>query len=240
MACVKTIAVLLLLLSVACGPGASLRDAGSKNPDTALPFDAAVADNHGRDMRSARDIVGLDMRPQDQRFSPSDSSFIRDTIGSDLVVGPLPDAASRDSAIPPPGTQQCQNWQDCAPHYADSNSGYDCVNQVCTCDPSGQMLNNCMSLNGLWIGQECFCVIGATSQPPAQDAGMGPGPDEYCWWSWQQDPCDPDYWVDTSYQVEECYCCDSYGDDICEWVWEYDGHWEDGDCPAGYWESVCY
>lgn len=70
---------------------------------------------------------------------------------------------------------------------------------------------------------------------PTTDAGY-----PYCWWTWKQDSCEPDYWVDTSYQIEECYCCDSYGYDICEWRWIYDGYWEDGYCPAGWWEETCY
>ena len=42
-----------------------------------------------------------------------------------------------DPVVPEPGTESCVQWQDCGPHFGDQNSLYECVNNTCTCDPSG-------------------------------------------------------------------------------------------------------
>lgn len=138
-----------------------------------------------------------------------------------------------DRFIPPPGTQECTDWRECAPHYGDRNSGYECQGSLCNCDPEGTYLSTCLTGGGEWIVPECYCVFDA---PPPPD----PPSDENCWWSWMQGPCDPDRWVDTSYQIEQCYCCDAYGDDICDLIWIDDGYWESGACPEGTWELLCY
>jgi hypothetical protein len=131
-----------------------------------------------------------------------------------------------------PEPAACQQWQDCPPHYASQQSGYDCVDLLCSCDPGGQYQQTCAGLGGYWISSECFCAF--AGEPPPSYA---PEPD--CWWHWEEPPCDPERWVDTSYQEEEC-SYDGSGQRVCQWVWVYDGYWEPGACPAPYWDQRCY
>ena len=209
----------------------------------ASPFDATLGTITGRDAGSGLDSANtrdaafadgqlqFDAIGRDGTLGPRIDSSLRDTSGLDLTLGPRRDAAGQDQNVPDPGSQSCNQWQDCAPHYSDSNSGYECIASLCVCDPNNQMMTQCTTSGGVWLGAECFCETNATDPMPNSDAGY---PD--CWWTWVQDSCEPDYWVDTSY--EQCYCCDDYGYDICDWI--YDGYWESGYCPPGYWDERCY
>lgn len=134
-------------------------------------------------------------------------------------------------AEPPPIGGACQVWQDCGPHYGDMNSGFECVNATCSCDPSGQYAGRCGQYGGYWIADECYCAF-AGQPPPAEDPGAN------CYWHWEAPPCDPDRWVDTSHYEQEC-SYDTNGDYVCDSVWVESGYWEDGACPAGYWERRC-
>ena len=228
---------LLLAAGVSCLPVIEMRDGSVDawrppwNPD-AGGIDLPHTDRQPTDRQIVSDVPAAVDRGGIAR---QDSGAVRDVANRDGAIGPRRDAANSDRRIPPPGTQSCQVWQDCAPHFGDSNSGYECVGNLCTCDPGNSMLTNCTAGGGTWIFVECYCAQGA-GPTPTSDAGD----DENCWWSWHQDSCEPDTWVDTSYQVEECYCCDAYGYDICELRWIYDGYWQTGYCPAGYWEQLCY
>lgn len=126
----------------------------------------------------------------------------------------------------------CSVWQDCPPHYESTQSGYECVDQQCTCDPAGTYQGNCATQGGYWVPEECFCAFTDVA-PPNED----PEPD--CWWHLEEPPCDPDRWVDTSHYEEECYY-DGNGDQVCESVWVSSGYYEDGACPSPYWEQRCY
>lgn len=218
----------------AVGKDAAHLDAGAMRADTYLQDVIVLQDSGRRDRPHYDTQLARDSGLRDSMLGPrSDAGGIRDVTGLDLSIGPRRDAAGTDQAAPAPGTQACQQWQDCAPHYGDAYSGYDCIDNFCSCDPDSSKMTQCTINGGQWLGQECFCVTNATPMPEA-DAGS-----EACWWSWHQDDCDPDRWVDTSYQEEQCYCCDEYGDDICDWVWVEDGYWVDGYCPDGYWIEVC-
>ncbi|MCP4501943.1 MAG: hypothetical protein GY822_18450 [Deltaproteobacteria bacterium] len=61
-----------------------------------------------------------------------------------------------------------------------------------------------------------------------------------CWWHLIEPLCDADRYVDTSYYREECYPDPNGGPDICNSVYVPDGYYEDGACPAPYWEPLCY
>ncbi|MBN2358371.1 MAG: hypothetical protein JXR83_02900 [Deltaproteobacteria bacterium] len=227
-----------LLLAVAgCLPETEMRDGSVDAWRPPWNWDGGGGDRPHSDRQPTDRRVVSDVPAAGDRggLPRLDGGGLRDGAGRDGAIGPPRDAARSDSGFPMPGTQPCQVWQDCAPHYGDLNSGYECVGQLCTCDPTGGMLSNCTAGGGTWIIAECYCARSAGPIPSA-DAGD----DEDCWWSWRQGACEPDYWVDTSYQVEECYCCDEYGYDICEWRWIYDGYWASGYCPPGYWEQLCY
>lgn len=125
----------------------------------------------------------------------------------------------------------CQQWQDCAPHFGDQNSGFECQNATCVCDPDVVFAGRCQSYGGYWIVEECFCAF--TDQAvPDEDPGAG------CYWHWEAPPCDPDRWVDTSRYEEQCGY-DANDQWRCESVWVTSGYWEPGACPSGHWERRC-
>lgn len=137
---------------------------------------------------------------------------------------------------PPPAEagQSCSEWTDCGPHYADPNSGFDCVQGSCTCDDSGQWAQACADLGGSWSSWECFCFTNTeTAMPAAAPETPAQAEDDVqCWWSWRHRYCDPDEWVDTSYYERVCYgdeCYDEYVED---------GYWVDGRC-YGRWIKRC-
>src|SRR5690606_5801554 len=112
----------------------------------------------------------------------------------------------------------CNEWQDCPPHYGSLQSGYECVSQLCTCDPTGTYRGNCASQGGYWIAAECYCAFSDVGPP-----NQAPEPD--CWWHLVEPPCDPDRWVDTSHYETECRY-DHNDNYICESVWVPSGYWE--------------
>lgn len=126
----------------------------------------------------------------------------------------------------------CSVWQDCPPHYESTQSGYECVSQQCTCDPTGTYQANCGTQGGYWVPEECYCAFTDVAPP-----GQAPEPD--CWWHLEEPPCDPDRWVDTSRYETECRY-DHNDEYVCEQVWVESGYWEDGPCPSPYWEQRCY
>lgn len=126
----------------------------------------------------------------------------------------------------------CAVWQDCPPHHGSLQSGYECLSQQCTCDPSGTYQANCAGQGGYWIAAECYCAFNDVG-PPSQ----APEPD--CWWHLVEPVCDPDRWVDTSRYEAECYY-DHNDDYVCDQIWVSSGYWEPGACPAPYWDQRCY
>lgn len=145
----------------------------------------------------------------------------------------------QDPNVPEPGTESCVQWQECGPHYGDANSLYQCINNTCMCDPNGGGQNSCQQAGGYFVGQECYCAM-ADNAPPADPVSNYQEYDgQECWYHWEDVPCDPDVWVDTSYYTEECYY-NSNNELICETVYVNDGYWEEGYCPPGWWEVWCY
>jgi hypothetical protein len=137
---------------------------------------------------------------------------------------------------PPPADagQSCSEWTDCAPHFDDPNSGFDCVNNACTCDDTGQWAQACADIGGSWSSFECFCFTNTDTLMPtaAPETPDQADDDVVCWWSWRLRYCDPDRWVDTSYYER---VCDSTG---CWNEYVDDGYYEDGQC-YGRWIKRC-
>lgn len=137
---------------------------------------------------------------------------------------------------PPPSEagQSCSEWTDCGPHYADPNSGFDCVQGSCTCDDSGQWAQACADIGGSWSSWECFCFTNTETAMPAAAPETPAQADEdvQCWWSWRFRYCDPDEWVDTSYYERVCYGDECYNEYV------EDGYYVDGKC-YGRWIKRC-
>ena len=144
-----------------------------------------------------------------------------------------------EPALPASAAQACVEWTDCGPHFANTNSGFDCVNSTCTCDDTGQWAVACAGIGGFWSPEECFCFVGTTA-PPNEAAvlpqsisqGGDNAEDVVCWWRWKDLGCDADRWVDRSYYER---VCDSHG---CWNDYVEDGYYEDGDCH-GRWIKRC-
>ena len=152
---------------------------------------------------------------------------------------PAPEDPDEEPYVPEPGSESCVQWQECGPHYGDSNSGYECVNNTCSCDPTGNTQTNCQQAGGYFISEECYCAM-ADSPPPSEPIENQSEYDgQECWYHWEDVPCDPDTWVDTSYYDQECYY-DANNEYICDTVYVNDGYWEEGYCPPGWWEVWCY
>lgn len=144
-----------------------------------------------------------------------------------------------EPALPASAGQACVEWTDCGPHFANTNSGFDCVDSTCTCDATGQWSVACAGIGGFWSPEECFCFVGTT--PPPSEAAVLPqsisqggdnAEDIVCWWRWKDLGCDADRWVDRSYYER---VCDSHG---CWSEYVPDGYYEDGDC-RGRWIKRC-
>lgn len=137
---------------------------------------------------------------------------------------------------PSDANQSCSEWMDCGPHFADPNSGFDCVSGTCTCDDTGQWSQACADIGGSWSSFECFCYVGTAPMPTAQavppNHAFGQDDDVICWWRWKDLGCDPDRWVDTSYYER---VCDSRG---CWQEYVDDGYYVDGEC-YGRWVRRC-
>jgi hypothetical protein len=207
-----------------------------------------------RDSAGADDTLPVDEPPtRDIDASPDEVDEDDDTPPSDTTPDePPPDAppdAPPDDTTPdePPPEEpapdepldswgeggatpaslggSCVEWTDCAPHYADPNSGIDCDNGTCRCDVTGEWQTLCGSIDGYWSAADCFCFVGASNPPsaepePPEDAEE----DVSCWWTWRES-CEADRWVDTSYYEYVCY-----DDDDCGYEYVDDGYYEDGAC----------
>jgi hypothetical protein len=217
-----------LVWLMSCGAQLTVRDEPNSTTDSSRG-----------DLNADEDTIEL---TQDEEGTPDDGESPDENIEDDIEIeddDPVIDDDSPDPEPEPdpneddpdlPDGQTCNAWQDCGPHYGDSNSGYECLENTCTCDPAGQWSATCGQNGGYFVFEECLCVF-ADAPPPAE------GTDQ-CYWTWEQGPCDPDRWVDTSHYEDEC----SYNSqDVweCHAVWVESGYWEAGDCPAGYWLEIC-
>ena len=184
--------------------------------------------------------------PADDEQGPSPEDETPPVVNDDDAAPPPeadPDgdgAVSVDEpALPASAAQSCVEWTDCGPHFANTNSGFDCVEGTCICDDSGQWADACANIDGYWSPEECFCYVGTT--PPPNEAAVLPqsvsqggdnAEDVICWWRWKDLGCDADRWVDRSYYER---VCDS---DTCWNEYVEDGYYEDGDCH-GRWIKRC-
>ena len=178
------------------------------------------ADDPQADDPPANDPPANDPPPADEVPGDDDG----DGVVNAGAAGPAPADAA----------QSCAEWTDCAPHLDDPNSGFDCVNNACTCDDTGRFAQSCADLGGSWSSFECFCFTHTETMMPtaAPETPAQAADDVQCWWSWRERSCDADQWVDTSYYD---HWCDAYGcyDDYVE-----DGYYEDGQC-YGRWIKRC-
>lgn len=178
----------------------------------------------GEDVPPTDDEDGTPPTDDDEELPEEDP-----VIDDDLDDPPEDDPIDDDPEIIDEG-QSCQVWQECGPLYDDQNSGYDCVDNTCVCDATGQWSTICSQNGGYFIQQECLCVF--SGEPPPTTATDG------CYWSWYQGPCDADRWVDTSHYEDVCgYNANDQWECHSEWV--ESGYWEAGDCPSGYWQELC-
>ena len=189
---------------------------------------------------TASELLYLDAPQADETpDNPEEPTEPQEPDPSEEPEEPTDDSEDpQDPYVPEPGTESCVQWQDCGPHYGDQNSLYECVNNTCTCDPSGVSEFNCAQAGGYFIPQECFCALTETA-PPSEPIEYDENEYEECWYHWHDVPCDPDEWVDTSYYTEECYY-DANNELICNTVYVNDGYWREGHCPSGWWEVWCY
>jgi hypothetical protein len=162
-----------------------------------------------------------------------------DAAGDPGADGPGPDDTPAPPGPPPADAgQACAEWTDCGPRFADPNSGFDCVNETCTCNADGNWDDACAGIGGFWSDEECFCFV-STQPAPREDADdwtaddeRDPVADRQCWWVWKE-RCEPDRWVDTSEYVWVCRT-----DDDCGYRYRAGGYWESGECD-GYWIRRC-
>jgi hypothetical protein len=214
---------ILTLLSIGCINSINVDDSDFQ-PDNNANSDLLFLDEPQTGENPSEPVAPEDPSVPDPTEDPEDPSTDPDD--------------PEEPVVPEPGSESCVQWQDCGPHFGDENSLYECVNNTCTCDPSGQSQNNCSQAGGHYVAQECFCAITETA-PPSDPIEYDETEYEECWYHWHDVPCDPDEWVDTSYYTEECYY-DSNNELICNTVYVNDGYWRDGHCPAGWWEVWCY
>ncbi len=171
----------------------------------------------------------------------NDDGSTDDGTTDDGVVGPdeqappdvdLPPEAPGVSPPPAETTQACTVWQDCAPHFGDLNSGFDCDNGQCACNVADGYDEACAEIGGFWSDDECLCFV-TQSRPPeaANDDDDDDDDAPYCWWRFRED-CDPDEWVDTSYYERVCT------NGTCRDVWRNRGYWTDGACTE-VWTKRC-
>lgn len=228
------ILILAAALISACGgelfapDGKTLEDEGGPLIDT-LPVDGLNPDGTPADPGDG-DGDGTDPGDGDGDGSaPTPDDGDGDGDGDD----PPPDNPLPPSPYPPPPNEgdQCNQWQDCGPYGGDQNSGFECVNNACTCDPGGHWSETCQSGGGYWVYTDCLCVF-ADAAPPDEYAGDG------CYWHYEQPVCDPDRWVDTSHYEDECYY-DANDEWRCDPVWVESGYYEAGACPSPYWDRRC-
>lgn len=200
-------------------------NAGVRNIDATPDDDATSGDGNAPDAPSSDDTSPA---VEDNDAQPPAAD---DPDGDGAVL------LSDEPAAPPSDAQQtCSEWTDCGPHYADPNSGFDCVDTTCTCDATGQWAQACADIGGSWSAWDCFCFVGTSPMPTAQamppNSAASEDEDVFCWWRWKDLGCDPDRWVDRSYYERQC---DSQG---CWQEYVEDGYYEDGEC-YGRWVRRC-
>ncbi len=224
---IRLVCLGLLMLTAACAsgiesPGDGRRD-GDSDDDT-LPISLPV-DEDGNPIDEPEPSATGEPEPS----APGEPE---PTAPEPEPTAPEPEPSPEPEPPPPPppGTQ-CTVWQDCGPHYANPNSGYDCVDAQCQCDVTGQWASTCYSLGGLFVAEDCLCVFN-TIPYPSSDAG------ESCYWHYEEGDCDPDQWIDTSHYEYDCYT-DSYGDNVCDPIWVESGYYETSACIDPYWEERC-
>lgn len=151
---------------------------------------------------------------------------------------PAPEAAPEPDVQPEPApepedppAQQCDVWQDCGPNYSNPNSGFDCVDDTCQCDATGQWATACSGMGGQFIIDDCLCVFTDTAFP-------NDPPPEDCYWHLEEGVCDAELWIDTSHYEEDCYY-DAQDVYQCDSYWIESGYYEDGACPDPYWIPYC-
>ena len=77
----------------------------------------------------------------------------------------------------------CSVWQDCPPGFDSTQSGFECLQGQCTCDPDGGYATTCAGLGGYWVAAECFCVFSNTPPPSTvPDDGFSSDEPPVCWW----------------------------------------------------------
>lgn len=168
------------------------------------------------------------------------SSDNGDGTTDDGVVGPdeqappdvdLPPEAPGASPPPAETSQTCTVWQDCAPHFGDRNSGFDCDNGQCACNVADGYDEACAEIGGFWSDDECFCFVTQSRPPEPANDDEDDEDAPYCWWRWREE-CDADEWVDTSYSERVCT------NGTCRNVWRNDGYWAEGACTE-VWTKRC-
>jgi hypothetical protein len=232
---------LLLVVLVGAGCGHELDVDGRENLDR-LPVPAERASLPRPE--EAADAGAVDADEDDAADDEGGASADVDADVRDDGDDDGEDAPAADEAPPAPGPppaeagQACVEWTDCGPRFANPNSGFDCVDAVCTCNAEGNWDDACAGIGGVWSDEECFCFVSA-SPAPAEDADTwtaddedDPATDRQCWWVWKE-TCEPDTWVDTS---EYEWVCRSSDD--CGYEYRPGGYWESGECD-GYWIRRC-
>ena len=176
--------------------------------------------------------------PQDRSAEDgfTDAPFFADPLpnegeGEGEGAGEGEGEGDADSGPPASSEQVCQAWTECGPHFADPNSGFDCVAGACVCNSEGNWDEACAGIGGVWAADACFCYVGAAPLP-SEDADDDDDDNVSCWWVWKE-TCEPDEWVETS---DYDWVCSSSDD--CGWEYVEDGYWESGSCD-GFWIKRC-
>lgn len=249
------LAILPLALAALTGSSACVNDVRSPtaepaaDPGAEVDVDALPVAGGPSSGAESDDGSGQAEPPADEEPAeppgPVDEDPTDGSPGDDLEPGDAPpDEVDPDGdgvvdagdPGPPPADagQQCVEWTDCAPHYDNLNSGFDCSQNTCICDAIGQWAVACANIGGWWSDAECFCFTNTDSAMPSEEPEP---PDEAeedvtCWWTWRIRSCEPDEWVDTSYYER---VCDDHG---CWNEYVEDGYWVDGRC-TGRWIKRC-
>jgi hypothetical protein len=237
-------ALLVSLAAAACG---NQLDVDSTDNLDRLPADDDNAARRGGDVATAgadtddADDADEDGAAEDDEAPPSTpGDDAAGTDDADANAGPADEDSSFEPGPPPASAgQACVEWTDCGPRFANPNSGFDCIDEVCTCNAEGNWDDACASIGGVWSDEECFCFVSA-SPAPSEDADTWTADDEdedsaadrQCWWVWKE-TCEPDTWVDTSEYEWVCR-----GSDDCGYEYRAGGYWESGECD-GYWIRRC-
>ena len=210
----KPTALILLALCCACG----------QNLDTDLPVE---------DQREGRTTNEEGVNPLNPRENQGEAPReVTPPDEEEPVENPPEEPETPEGDTTFLTNQSCTEWTDCGPYFENENSGAECVNQQCVCDPNNEYATNCDNIGGYFIDEECFCVVGSSSPPPESS-------DENCYQHWVEEECDDDrIWVDTSRWERECYT--QGGVEYCDDVYRESGYWDgDQNCNEGYWVEHC-